>query len=381
MAVAYAALGNGGTVLTPHTSPTMSRASPGRVLEEVRPAARRHIDIAQSTRDTIMTGLTRAATEPGGTSYPVFGNFPFAVAGKTGTAQRPEPAGPVLVHRPRAREEPPDRRCRDARAGRLRRRHRSASGRADPGALLPPADHAHGDRGRGRKRPYAGVMAAGSQVTTTLWGVFLPVRGGTTNDGSCTSHAHTQADSRSRAPRRGLFRRLAIRRRGRPGRVQRLHPRHCDARTPSRASRSFRDAADAVRADRHRADARRGEGRLLAIPRDPGRHLLTDDRLHLPRPRLRSRRARLPPLDRASLLPLPALGARQAAAHRRPRGVRDRAHPPRHPVAPDLPHPGSRPGPGRTRLPATRPRHGHRAGGRHHSQFFSSPGCRGGTSR
>jgi penicillin-binding protein 2 len=35
------------------------------------------------------TGLTRAATEPGGTSYPVFGNFPFAVAGKTGTAQRP----------------------------------------------------------------------------------------------------------------------------------------------------------------------------------------------------------------------------------------------------------------------------------------------------
>ena len=36
-----------------------------------------------------MTGLTRAAMEPGGTSYPVFGNFPFAVAGKTGTAQRP----------------------------------------------------------------------------------------------------------------------------------------------------------------------------------------------------------------------------------------------------------------------------------------------------
>jgi penicillin-binding protein 2 len=39
-----------------------------------------------------MTGLTRAAMEPGGTSYPVFGNFPFAVAGKTGTAQRPSQA-------------------------------------------------------------------------------------------------------------------------------------------------------------------------------------------------------------------------------------------------------------------------------------------------
>lgn len=36
-----------------------------------------------------MTGLTRAAMEPGGTSYPVFGHFPFDVAGKTGTAQRP----------------------------------------------------------------------------------------------------------------------------------------------------------------------------------------------------------------------------------------------------------------------------------------------------
>jgi penicillin-binding protein 2 len=28
--------------------------------------------------------------EPGGTSYPVFGGFPFAIAGKTGTAQRGE---------------------------------------------------------------------------------------------------------------------------------------------------------------------------------------------------------------------------------------------------------------------------------------------------
>ena len=35
-----------------------------------------------------MTGLTRAAMEEGGTSYPVFGNFPIDVAGKTGTAER-----------------------------------------------------------------------------------------------------------------------------------------------------------------------------------------------------------------------------------------------------------------------------------------------------
>src|SRR5215204_1215229 len=88
MAVAYAALGNGGKVLTPHLGDDVESAT-GRVIEEIRPADRRQIHIAPMTRNTIMTGLTRAAMEPGGTSYPIFGHFPFAVAGKTGTAQRP----------------------------------------------------------------------------------------------------------------------------------------------------------------------------------------------------------------------------------------------------------------------------------------------------
>ena len=88
MAVAYAALGNGGTIVTPHIGDDVETTT-GKVLEEIRPAARRHIDISPSVRSTILTGLTRAAMEPGGTSYPVFGNFPFDVAGKTGTAQRP----------------------------------------------------------------------------------------------------------------------------------------------------------------------------------------------------------------------------------------------------------------------------------------------------
>src|SRR5215207_7946355 len=91
MAVAYAALGNGGTVVTPHLGDDVESVT-GSVLQEIRPAPRRHLDISETTRDTIMTGLTRAAMEPGGTSYPVFGNFPFAVAGKTGTAERPNQA-------------------------------------------------------------------------------------------------------------------------------------------------------------------------------------------------------------------------------------------------------------------------------------------------
>ena len=88
MAVAYAALGNGGKVLTPHLGDDIESAT-GRVIEEIRPSPRRQLDISPTTRDTIMSGLTRAAMEPGGTSYPVFGHFPFEVAGKTGTAQRP----------------------------------------------------------------------------------------------------------------------------------------------------------------------------------------------------------------------------------------------------------------------------------------------------
>src|SRR3954451_3186534 len=88
MAVAYAALGNGGKVLRPHLGDDVETAT-GSVMEEIRPAPRREIHISPTTRNTIMTGLTRAAMEPGGTSYPVFGHFPFAVAGKTGTAQRP----------------------------------------------------------------------------------------------------------------------------------------------------------------------------------------------------------------------------------------------------------------------------------------------------
>ena len=91
MAVAYAALGNGGTVVTPHLGDDVETAT-GRILQEIRPASRRHLDISPTTRDTIMSGLTRAAMEPGGTSYPVFGHFPFDVAGKTGTAQRPNQA-------------------------------------------------------------------------------------------------------------------------------------------------------------------------------------------------------------------------------------------------------------------------------------------------
>jgi penicillin-binding protein 2 len=88
MAVAYAALANKGKVVRPHIADRIENVS-GEVLQEVRPAPRRQIDIPEQYRTPIMEGLRRAAMEPGGTSYRVFGNFPTQIAGKTGTAERP----------------------------------------------------------------------------------------------------------------------------------------------------------------------------------------------------------------------------------------------------------------------------------------------------
>lgn len=40
--------------------------------------------------EKILQGLNAAATQPGGTSYDVFSDFPVKIAGKTGTAETPK---------------------------------------------------------------------------------------------------------------------------------------------------------------------------------------------------------------------------------------------------------------------------------------------------
>ena len=87
MAVAYAAIGNGGDVVEPHVVDRIEDVS-GRVVQEVHPDPRRHLDISEETRKTIIEGMREAAMTNGGTSYKVFGNFPEQIAGKTGTAER-----------------------------------------------------------------------------------------------------------------------------------------------------------------------------------------------------------------------------------------------------------------------------------------------------
>jgi penicillin-binding protein 2 len=88
MAVAYAALANGGTIVTPHIGLEVEDAA-GRVLKEFQPKPRRHTHIDPEYRATILEGMHDAAQNGGGTSFAVFGGFPIPVAGKTGTAQRP----------------------------------------------------------------------------------------------------------------------------------------------------------------------------------------------------------------------------------------------------------------------------------------------------
>jgi penicillin-binding protein 2 len=87
MAIAYATLGNGGTVVTPHLGMEVMDPA-GRVLKEIDPGPRRHVDIKPESRQLIMEGLHLATSGPGGTATPVFSEFPIEIAGKTGTAER-----------------------------------------------------------------------------------------------------------------------------------------------------------------------------------------------------------------------------------------------------------------------------------------------------
>jgi penicillin-binding protein 2 len=86
MAVAYAALGNGGYVVKPHLGMAIDKAT-GQVIQQIDQPARRKITMNPQYRAAILEGLHKAASEGGGTSVDVFSGFPVPIAGKTGTAE------------------------------------------------------------------------------------------------------------------------------------------------------------------------------------------------------------------------------------------------------------------------------------------------------
>jgi penicillin-binding protein 2 len=87
VAVAYSAVANGGYVVKPHLADRTEDAD-GAAIQEFNMPARHKLDIQPQYRNSILDGLHQAARSPGGTSYPVFSNFPVEVAGKTGTAEK-----------------------------------------------------------------------------------------------------------------------------------------------------------------------------------------------------------------------------------------------------------------------------------------------------
>jgi penicillin-binding protein 2 len=86
LAVIYAAIANGGKIVTPHLGLAIERPN-GAVLRQIDPAPTHHPQLDPLYLNAVRTGLRAAASQPGGTSDDVFGSFPEQVYGATGSAQ------------------------------------------------------------------------------------------------------------------------------------------------------------------------------------------------------------------------------------------------------------------------------------------------------
>ena len=90
VAVAYAAIANGGKVVRPHLGAAIEDAS-GATVKTLPARPARKVAIDPGARAVILDGLHRAVASRHGTSYDVFKGWPmkrYPVYGKTGTAQR-----------------------------------------------------------------------------------------------------------------------------------------------------------------------------------------------------------------------------------------------------------------------------------------------------
>jgi penicillin-binding protein 2 len=87
MAVAYAAIANGGRVLRPRLGQRIENSA-GQAEQNVKAPTARRLRIPAEYRQAILDGLRGAANDPGGTSTAVFEGFPIEIAGKTGTAEK-----------------------------------------------------------------------------------------------------------------------------------------------------------------------------------------------------------------------------------------------------------------------------------------------------
>jgi len=86
MAVAYAAVATD-RVIRPRLGQRIENSA-GQAVQTLRAPTGRRLHLNPEYRQAILDGLRGAASEPGGTSTPVFETFPVEIAGKTGTAEK-----------------------------------------------------------------------------------------------------------------------------------------------------------------------------------------------------------------------------------------------------------------------------------------------------
>ena len=88
MARFYAAIANGGKLVTPHVLMDVRNPNGTVVPTAAAPAPRPVKGLDPNDLKAVQEGLVMGTHDPNGTSYGVFGNFPVSIAGKTGTAQK-----------------------------------------------------------------------------------------------------------------------------------------------------------------------------------------------------------------------------------------------------------------------------------------------------
>lgn len=87
LAVALAAIANGGTVWVPHLGLQITDAS-GNVIHQFENEKRSELGLSVDILTAIRKGLGLVVSDPTGTAHAAFAGFPVSVAGKTGTSEK-----------------------------------------------------------------------------------------------------------------------------------------------------------------------------------------------------------------------------------------------------------------------------------------------------
>ncbi len=97
MARFYALIANGGKLVTPHLLLDIEQSGAGGAAPHPAAPAAQQINIDTAALAVVRQGLLEATHASYGTSTAVFGSFPVAVAGKTGTAEKAVDPGDGIV--------------------------------------------------------------------------------------------------------------------------------------------------------------------------------------------------------------------------------------------------------------------------------------------